>query len=95
MQKRPPPSAKRSLDSATDQVPADRAQPDTITDEALPLDEIGDAVIAPTEPPVVTARDDDEDGADLIDPETGLPYEETHPGTEGPLVDRTDGTSEP
>ena len=73
----------------------DRDGPDPVADEALPLEETGDEAIPPTDPPVETALDDDEGGADPIDPETGLPYDETDPGTEGPHAERRGGTPEP
>lgn len=66
--------------------------PDTVLGGAVPLDDTGEPAIAPTDPPVVTALDDDEGGADAIDPDTGLPYDESDPGTEAPLATRTGGT---
>lgn len=67
---------------------------DPVTEEALPLDEAADPAIPPTEPPVETALDDDEGGADPIDPETGRPYSETDPGTNAPLAERRGGAPE-
>ena len=67
---------------------------DADREEVIPIDEVGGEAISPTVPPVVTAQDDDEGGADPIDPETGRPYEETDPGTEAPPAERRGGTSE-
>jgi hypothetical protein len=67
---------------------------DPAGDDAIPLDEAGEDAIPPTEPPVDTALDDDEGGADPIDPDTGLPYDETDPGTEAPPAERRGGTPE-
>lgn len=67
---------------------------DPAGEEALPLEETGEDAIPPTEPPVETALDDDEGGADAIDPDTGRPYEDHDPGTAGPPAERLGGTPE-
>jgi len=71
-----------------------RGRADPVADDALPLEETGEEAIPPTDPPVETALDDDEGGADPIDPDTGLPYDETDPGTVAPPADRRGGTEE-
>jgi hypothetical protein len=75
--------------------------PAAVTDPAgqgvLPLEELsetGEPAIAPTDPPVITALDDDEGGADAIDPDTGLPYEDRDPGTAAPPAGPLGGTPE-
>jgi hypothetical protein len=74
----------------------DRARTDDPAgEEALPLEELeetGEPAIPPTDPPVETALDDDEGGADAIDPDTGRPYEDRDPGTAGPPAERRGGT---
>lgn len=62
-------------------------QPDPV-DDAIPLDEIDGDAIQPTDPEIVTALDDDEGGADAIDPETGRPYDNTDPGVNRPTATR-------
>ncbi|HHX89761.1 MAG TPA: hypothetical protein GX700_08325 [Paracoccus sp.] len=99
MQKQPPPSPQSPVRDDTGKKPDIRADvvdgaPDAILDGARPLDNTGGPAIVPTDPPVVTALDDDEGGADAIDPDTGLPYDDTDAGTETPLAGRTGGTPE-
>ena len=65
---------------------------DPVETDAVPLEETGAPALPPTDPPVETALDDDEGGADPIDPDTGLPYDETDPGTEAPTAERRGGT---
>jgi hypothetical protein len=82
MQPRPPSSPNRARID------------DPAGEEALPLEETGEPAIPPTDPPVETALDDDEGGADPIDPDTGLPYDDRDPGTAGPVAERRGGTPE-
>jgi hypothetical protein len=58
------------------------------------LEEAGEPAIPPTDPPVETALDDDEGGADPMDPDTGRPYDERDPGTAGPPAGPLGGTPE-
>lgn len=79
--------------------PSSRKRPeregtDPVTDAAVPLDDAGEEAIPPTDPPVETALDDDEGGADPIDPDTGRPYEDKDPGTAGPRAERFGGAPE-
>jgi len=74
--------------------PATPERPDPALDDALPIDQVtGEAIPSPV-PPVETALDDDEGGAEPVDPETGRPYDETDPGTATLPSDRRGGTSE-
>ncbi|MDX5403221.1 MAG: hypothetical protein LPK02_13495 [Rhodobacterales bacterium] len=68
-------------------------RPDPV-EEAKPLDEVEGQAILPTDPPVVTALDDDEGGADAIDPDTGRPYENKDPGAATPAAGRKGGNDE-
>lgn len=68
-------------------------QPDP-TDDALPLDAVVDDAAPDTAPAVPTARDDDEGGADPVDPDTGAPYPEEDAGVDAPPATRTGGTSD-
>lgn len=64
---------------------------DPVTDDAIPLDEAGQEANPPTDPPVETALDDDEGGADPVDPDTGRPYSDKDPGAAGPRAERHGG----
>ncbi len=68
-------------------------RPDPV-EEARPIDEVEGEAIQPTDPLVVTALDDDEGGADSIDPDTGRPYDNKDAGAALPLVGRDGGTEE-
>ena len=94
---RPSPSPQRPVRDDAGRKPDIEADvvdgaPDVVRDGARPMDDTGGPAIMPTDPPVVTALDDDEGGADAIDPDTGLPYNETDAGTETPLAGSTGGT---
>ena len=47
-----------------------------VKDASVPLDQAGEEAVPPTEPLVETALDDDEGGADPIDPDTGRSYDD-------------------
>lgn len=68
--------------------PQSGPRPDPL-DVALPIDDVTGKAIPPTDPPVETALDDDEGGADAIDPESGLPYRNRDGGVKVPPADRT------
>jgi hypothetical protein len=55
---------------ATDLTPGPAPDPE---DEGRPIDDVKGQAIQPTDPAVPTALDDDEGGADPIDPDTGRP----------------------
>lgn len=74
---------------------SDRPKPhDPLVDDALPLDDVGEDPVPRTVPPVTTERDDDEGGATPLDPDTGLPYDDSDPGTATVPADRTGGASD-
>lgn len=83
---RQPPHSARAVRTTRNSDPAQ--------DDALPLDEAGEEAVPPTVPPLETAIDDDEGGADPVDPETGTLYDEKDPGTAAPLADREGGPRE-
>lgn len=58
-------------------------------DDAVPIDEVTGAAIQPTDPLVETALDDDEGGADPVDPDNGRPYRNKDAGVRAPFADRT------
>lgn len=62
------------------------------TNDALPIDDIGRDAVPDTTPDVETAVDDDEGGADPIDPDTGQPYDDTDAGTDLRPATRRGGT---
>lgn len=80
----PPFSAPRArVDPPPD--PGPDPAPEEAAGDEVPLDgieEAGDPAVPPTDPPRVTALDD-EGGADPIDPGTGLPCAARDPGTAG------------
>lgn len=86
------PSSKNSPRPATSTERPD-SRPDPV-DDALPIDEVDGTAIQPTDPDVVTELDDDEGGADAIDPDTGRPYENSDPGTKTPAATRIGGTEQ-
>jgi hypothetical protein len=74
-------------------LPLSQYTPDPL-DEAVPLDEIASDALPRTEPEIVTAEDDDEGGADPLNPRTGKIYENKDPGVAIPAADRKGGTSQ-
>jgi hypothetical protein len=72
--------------------PLDR-QPDP-TDDAVRIDDIVEEAEPHTNPEVETALDDDEGGADPMDPETGEPYHEEDAGVDAPPANRRGGTGD-
>lgn len=69
-------------------------KPDDPAEDAVPLDQIRDTAVTPTEPRVETALDDDEGGADAVDPDTGRPYANRDAGVATPPAGRKGGTGE-
>lgn len=63
-------------------------------DGTIPRDQINEISDIPNDPPLETEIDDDEGGADAIDPDTGLPYDEADPGEVTLPADRLGGTSD-
>ncbi|WP_322889691.1 MULTISPECIES: hypothetical protein [unclassified Yoonia] len=63
-------------------------------DDAVPMDEIIQEVAPQTSPDVETALDDDEGGADAIDPDTGVPYHDEDAGADAPHTTRQGGTKD-
>jgi hypothetical protein len=70
--------------------PPDPRKPDPV-ETALPLDDVADTAVEPASPALETSLDDDEGGAEAVDPETGLPYDNADAGTRGPLAHREGG----
>lgn len=73
---------------ATDLTPGPAPDPE---DEGRPIDDVKGQAIQPTDPAVPTALDDDEGGADPIDPDTGRPYDNIDAGTDIPKAGRKGG----
>jgi hypothetical protein len=71
-----------------------RTRPSDPVDDAVPIDDISRRVNPPTDPTLVTALDDDEGGADAVDPDTGKPYRNRDAGVDVPAADRTGGSDE-
>lgn len=87
------PADKTAGDKAAPVRTAKVLRPDPVQ-EAKPIDEVEGQAIQPTDPPVVTALDDDEGGADAIDPDTGRPYDNEDPGAAVPPAGRTGGNDD-
>lgn len=79
------------MSASTPRRAGNATKPDPV-DDAVPIDKIRRKVNPPTEPNAQTARDDDEGGADAVDPDTGKPYRNRDPGVDAPAAGRKGGS---
>ena len=71
-----------------------RKPQDADLEKPRPLDESVEDGRFPADPTPDTGPTDEEGGADPIDPDTGLPYDDNDPGEDAPRANQQGGTSD-